>query len=283
MTMSDASATSPASTAGTTPASAAQPLLRVRGLRKHFGEHAVLRGIDLDVMPGDRIAILGASGSGKSTLLRCLNLMELPSAGTVELAGQALGRAAPGSKAEPDARLYSEAELTRVCQRVGMVFQQFNLFPHMTAVGNVMEGLCIVRGLGKAEARKRAEVELARVGLADKAEAYPARLSGGQKQRVAIARALAMDPEVLLFDEPTSALDPELVGEVLRVIRSLAEEGRTMLLVTHEIGFAYHFANRVLFIAEGVIHEQGTPDQVLKHPSEPRTRAFVDRHREFDF
>jgi polar amino acid transport system ATP-binding protein len=283
MTMSDASATSPASTAGTTPASAAQPLLRVRGLRKHFGEHAVLRGIDLDVMPGDRIAILGASGSGKSTLLRCLNLMELPSAGTVELAGQALGRAAPGSKAEPDARLYSEAELTRVCQRVGMVFQQFNLFPHMTAVGNVMEGLCIVRGLGKAEARKRAQVELARVGLADKAEAYPARLSGGQKQRVAIARALAMDPEVLLFDEPTSALDPELVGEVLRVIRSLAEEGRTMLLVTHEIGFAYHFANRVLFIAEGVIHEQGTPDQVLKHPSEPRTRAFVDRHREFDF
>ena len=283
MTMADASATSPASAAGAMPASAAPPLLRVRGLRKHFGEHAVLRGIDLDVMPGDRIAILGASGSGKSTLLRCLNLMELPSAGTVELAGQALGRAAPGGQAEPDARLYSEAELTRVCQRVGMVFQQFNLFPHMTAIGNVMEGLCIVRGLGNTEARKRALVELARVGLADKAEAYPARLSGGQKQRVAIARALAMDPEVLLFDEPTSALDPELVGEVLRVIRSLAEEGRTLLLVTHEIGFAYHFANRVLFIAEGVIHEQGTPDQVLKHPSEPRTRAFVERHREFDF
>jgi polar amino acid transport system ATP-binding protein len=271
------------SSASDAPAGTVQPLLRVRGLRKHFGEHAVLRGIDLEVMPGDRIAILGASGSGKSTLLRCLNLMELPSAGTVELAGQTLGRAAPGKQAEPGERLYSEAELTRVCQRVGMVFQQFNLFPHMTAVGNVMEGLCIVRGLGKAEARERAQAELARVGLADKAEAYPARLSGGQKQRVAIARALAMDPEVLLFDEPTSALDPELVGEVLRVIRSLAEEGRTMLLVTHEIGFAYHFANRVLFIAEGVIHEQGTPDQVLKHPSEPRTRAFVDRHREFDF
>jgi polar amino acid transport system ATP-binding protein len=278
MTTTDAS-----SPAGDLPAAGtAQPLLRVRGLQKHFGEHAVLRGIDLDVMPGDRIAILGASGSGKSTLLRCLNLMERPSGGTVELAGQALGRAAAG-KAEPGERLYDEAELTRVCQRVGMVFQQFNLFPHMTAIGNVMEGLRIVRGLGNAEARERAQAELARVGLADKAQAYPARLSGGQKQRVAIARALAMDPEVLLFDEPTSALDPELVGEVLRVIRSLAEEGRTMLLVTHEIGFAYHFANRVLFIAEGVIHEQGTPDQVLKHPTQPRTRAFVERHREFDF
>jgi len=277
MTMAEASLP-----AGDAPAATVQPLLRVRGLRKDFGEHAVLRGIDLDVMPGDRIAILGASGSGKSTLLRCLNLMERPSAGVVELAGQAIGRAAPG-RAEPGERIYDEAELTRVCQRVGMVFQQFNLFPHMTAIGNVMEGLRIVRGQGKAEARERAQAELARVGLADKAQAYPARLSGGQKQRVAIARALAMDPEVLLFDEPTSALDPELVGEVLRVIRSLAEEGRTMLLVTHEIGFAYHVANRVLFIAEGVIHEQGTPDQVLKHPTQPRTRAFVERHREFDF
>ncbi|MEO6363106.1 MAG: amino acid ABC transporter ATP-binding protein [Caldimonas sp.] len=259
-----------------------EPLLRVSGLQKHFGSNEVLRGIDLDVMPGDRIAILGASGSGKSTLLRCLNFMERPGAGVVELAGQAIGRAAPG-KADPGRRSYDEAELTRVRQRVGMVFQQFNLFPHMTALGNVMEGLRTVRGRRDAEARMRAEAELARVGLADKAEAYPARLSGGQKQRVAIARALAMDPEVLLFDEPTSALDPELVGEVLRVIRSLAEEGRTMLLVTHEIGFAYHFANRVLFIAEGVIHEQGTPDQVLKHPTQPRTQAFIDRHREFDF
>ena len=258
------------------------PLLRVRGLHKRFDALEVLRGIDLDVARGDRIAILGASGSGKSTLLRCLNFMERPSAGTVELAGQAIGREVTrrGGLIE---RSYDEAELTRVRQRVGMVFQQFNLFPHMTALGNVMEGLRTVRGQREAEARTRAEAELARVGLADKAEAYPARLSGGQKQRVAIARALAMDPEVLLFDEPTSALDPELVGEVLRVIRSLAEEGRTMLLVTHEIGFAYHFANRVLFIAEGVIHEQGTPDHVLKHPTEPRTRAFIDRHREFDF
>jgi polar amino acid transport system ATP-binding protein len=153
----------------------------------------------------------------------------------------------------------------------------------MTALGNVMEALRTVRGQRDAEARTRAQAELARVGLADKADAWPARLSGGQKQRVAIARALAMDPEVLLFDEPTSALDPELVGEVLRAIRSLAEEGRTMLLVTHEIGFAYHFASRVLFLHDGVIHEQGTPDQVLKHPVEERTRAFIARHREFDF
>jgi polar amino acid transport system ATP-binding protein len=277
-TIADASSSSPGGTA----ASPSQPLLRVRGLQKHFGDHAVLRAIDLDVMPGDRIAIVGASGSGKSTLLRCLNFMERPSAGVVELAGQAIGRAAPG-KGDGAARSYDEAELTRVRQRVGMVFQQFNLFPHMTALANVMEGLRTVRGQREADARTRAQAELARVGLADKAAAYPARLSGGQKQRVAIARALAMDPEVLLFDEPTSALDPELVGEVLRVIRSLAEEGRTMLLVTHEIGFAYHVANRVLFIADGVIHEQGTPDEVLKHPREARTRAFVERHREFDF
>jgi polar amino acid transport system ATP-binding protein len=260
-------------------------LMRVTGLHKQFGSHEVLRGIDLEVMPGDRIAILGASGSGKSTLLRCLNFMERPSAGVVELAGQAIGRPAPGAEGASGSgrRLYDEAELTRVRQRVGMVFQQFNLFPHMTALGNVMEGLRTVRGQGAIEARSRAESELARVGLADKAAQYPARLSGGQKQRVAIARALAMDPEVLLFDEPTSALDPELVGEVLRVIRSLAEEGRTMLLVTHEIGFAYHFANRVLFIADGVVHEQGTPDQMLKHPTQPRTQAFLQRHREFDF
>jgi polar amino acid transport system ATP-binding protein len=256
----------------------ATPLLQVRGLRKRFGADEVLRGIDLDVQPGDRIAILGASGSGKSTLLRCLNFMEQPSAGTVTLAGQAIGTATAG-----DARRYDEAELTRVRQRVGMVFQQFNLFPHMTVLANVMEGLRTVQRMPAPAARLKAQAELARVGLADKADAYPARLSGGQKQRVAIARALAMEPEVLLFDEPTSALDPELVGEVLRVIRGLAEEGRTLLLVTHELGFAYHVANRVLFIADGVIHEQGPPDQVLKAPTQPRTQAFLARHREFDF
>jgi polar amino acid transport system ATP-binding protein len=242
-------------------------LLNVRGLTKRFAGNDVLRGIDLDVAQGERIAILGASGSGKSTLLRCLNFMEMPDAGIVTLDGKTVGR--------------RESELTLVRQRVGMVFQQFNLFPHMTAIGNVMEGLRTVRGQSKAEARTRAGKELARVGLADKAETYPAHLSGGQKQRVAIARALAMDPEMLLFDEPTSALDPELVGEVLGVIRSLAEEGRTMLLVTHELGFAYHVATRVIFLADGTIHEQGTPDEILKNPKRERTRAFLASHKQF--
>ena len=259
-----------------------EPMLRVTGLHKRFGNLEVLRGIDLDVMPGERIAILGASGSGKSTFLRCLNFMEIPSAGLIELDGRPIGterRQRDGSTG----RVYAERELTQVRQRVGMVFQQFNLFPHMTAAGNVMEALRTVRGASKAAAHERALTELARVGLADKADQYPARLSGGQKQRVAIARALAMDPELLLFDEPTSALDPELVGEVLGVIRSLADEGRTMLLVTHEIGFAYHVATRVLFVADGVIHESGTPDEVLKHPRQERTQAFLARHQEFSF
>jgi polar amino acid transport system ATP-binding protein len=248
-------------------------ILRVRGLIKRFGDNEVLHGIDLDVEPGERIAILGASGSGKSTLLRCLNFMEMPTAGSLVLDGKEIG---PNGK-------YRESELTAVRQRIGMVFQQFNLFPHMTAVGNVMEGLRTVRRQSKAEARARAEKELARVGLAEKADTFPAHLSGGQKQRVAIARALAMDPEMLLFDEPTSALDPELVGEVLNAIHSLADEGRTMLLVTHELGFAYHVATRVIFLADGRIHEQGTPDQILKNPKEERTRAFLASHHQFSF
>jgi polar amino acid transport system ATP-binding protein len=252
-------------------------ILRVRGLTKRFGANEVLRGIDLDVDRGERIAILGASGSGKSTLLRCLNFMELPTAGRIELDGRAIG------SERGKALVYREDELTAVRQRVGMVFQLFNLFPHMTAAGNVMEGLVTVRRQPKAEARLRAEKELARVGLADKADTWPAHLSGGQKQRVAIARALAMDPELLLFDEPTSALDPELVGEVLGVILGLAEEGRTMLLVTHELGFAYHMATRVIFLADGQIHEQGTPDEILKNPRKERTRAFLASHRQFSF
>jgi polar amino acid transport system ATP-binding protein len=251
-------------------------ILRVAGLVKRFGTNEVLRGIDLAVERGERIAILGSSGSGKSTLLRCLNFMELPTAGHIELDGQLLGRDGRGG-----VRVYRDSELIAVRQRVGMVFQQFNLFPHMTAVGNVMEGLRTVRRQSRAEARSRAEKELARVGLADKAEHYPAHLSGGQKQRVAIARALAMDPELLLFDEPTSALDPELVGEVLATIRSLADEGRTMLLVTHELGFAYHVATRVIFLADGAVLEQGTPDEVLRAPKQPRTRAFLDSHRQY--
>ena len=242
-------------------------ILGVSGLTKRFGQADVLRGLDLEVAPGERIAILGASGSGKSTLLRCLNFMEMPDSGTVTLDGKIVGR--------------RESELIQVRQRIGMVFQQFNLFPHMTAIGNVMEGLRTVRRFPKAEAQARAEKELARVGLVDKAASYPAHLSGGQKQRVAIARALAMEPELMLFDEPTSALDPELVGEVLGVIRTLADEGRTMLLVTHELGFAYHVATRVIFLADGVIHEEGTPDQVLVHPTKERTRAFLASHKEY--
>jgi polar amino acid transport system ATP-binding protein len=257
-------------------------LLRVSGLRKHFGDQEILKGIDLIVNPGDRIAILGVSGSGKSTLLRCLNFMETPTQGRIQLAGQAIG----SERILRDGSIqttYTERELIRVRQRVGMVFQQFNLFPHMTALGNVMEGLRTVQGMAHDSAQIKALEQLSRVGLLDKANDYPARLSGGQKQRVAIARALAMEPELLLFDEPTSALDPELVVEVLRVIRALVEEGRTMLLVTHELGFAYHFANRVLFIADGVIHESGTPDEVLKNPRQARTQAFLARHNEFKF
>ena len=242
-------------------------ILGVSGLVKRFGGNTVIAGVDLDVKKGERIAVLGASGSGKSTLLRCLNFMEMPDAGTITLDGKVIGR--------------RESELTLVRQRIGMVFQQFNLFPHMTALGNVMEGLRTVRRMSKSDAQARAEKELARVGLADKVAHYPAHLSGGQKQRVAIARALAMDPELLLFDEPTSALDPELVGEVLGVIRALAEEGRTMLLVTHELGFAYHVATRVIFLADGTIHEEGTPDEVLKRPKRERTQAFLASHNEF--
>ena len=253
-------------------------ILKVTGLTKRFGATDVLRGIDLEVARGERIAILGASGSGKSTLLRCLNFMERPGGGTIALDGRVLGR--EGWAGE---RNYPESELIQVRQRVGMVFQQFNLFPHMTAIGNVMEGLRTVRRMPKPEAEARARKELARVGLAEKAETYPAHLSGGQKQRVAIARALAMDPEMLLFDEPTSALDPELVGEVLAVILALAEEGRTMMLVTHELGFAYHVATRVIFLADGAIHEQGTPDEVLKNPKKDRTRAFLASHKQFSF
>ena len=258
------------------------PVLRVTGLRKRYDKDEVLKGIDLDVQPGDRIAILGASGSGKSTFLRCLNFMEQPTAGRIELGGRPIGTERTRRHGSSETA-YTESELTRVRQRVGMVFQQFNLFPHMTAVGNVMEGLRTVQGKGRDDAAALALKQLTRVGLADKADVYPSRLSGGQKQRVAIARALAMEPELLLFDEPTSALDPELVGEVLRVIRALAEEGRTMLLVTHELGFAYHFANRILFLADGVILEQGTPDEVLKHPREARTQAFLAGHNEFSF
>ncbi|SMH61630.1 amino acid ABC transporter ATP-binding protein [Azospirillum agricola] len=253
-------------------------VLQVEDLHKSFGSTEVLKGIDLSVRRGERIAILGSSGSGKSTLLRCLNVLEMPTRGRLILDGEAVGKPAAGG-----ATRYREAELNRLRARVGMVFQQFNLFPHMTALENVMEGPLSVLGWPKAEARRTAQRHLERVGLGGKADAHPARLSGGQQQRVAIARALAMDPEVLLFDEPTSSLDPELVGEVLGVINDLSEDGRTMLLVTHELGFAYHFATRILFLHEGRILEDGPPEQVLKSPREERTRRFLDRFTAFRF
>ncbi len=259
-----------------------QPILEVRTLHKWFKDLHVLQGLDLDVHPGERIAIIGGSGSGKSTLLRCLNFMEMPTKGQIVLDGKRVGKVRTGRDGT-DQVTYPESELCQVRERVGMVFQQFNLFPHMTVLENTMEGLVTVQRIPRDQARRRAEEELAKVGLAAKLSAYPSQLSGGQQQRVAIARALAMEPEVLLFDEPTSSLDPELVGEVLRVIRTLAEEGRTMLLVTHELGFAYHFATKVIFLADGLFHEVGSPDEVLKHPRKERTRAFLDRFTEFKF
>ncbi|WP_323038576.1 amino acid ABC transporter ATP-binding protein [Gemmobacter sp.] len=256
------------------------PILRTTGLRKSFGDLEVLKGIDLTVAPGERIAIIGGSGSGKSTLLRCLNFMELPSAGRVELDGALIGQAQTGRDGT-ERISYSERALTQVRRRVGMVFQQFNLFPHMTVLQNTMEGLVTVDRMPRALARDRALAELRRVGLEDKLDAWPSQLSGGQQQRVAIARALAMQPEVLLFDEPTSSLDPELVGEVLRTINALAEEGRTMLLVTHELGFAYRFATRVLYLYDGLIHEEGTAEQIFRAPQREKTRAFIERSNEF--
>ncbi|WP_233963699.1 amino acid ABC transporter ATP-binding protein [Pectobacterium versatile] len=253
-------------------------VLRIRGLQKRFGAVEVLKGIDLDVRRGEKIAIIGGSGSGKSTLLRCLNFMEIPSSGTIELDGVVLGKT--DAKGQRD---YPEKQLCAVRERVGMVFQQFNLFPHLTVLENVREALLSVKNKPRHEADSIAKAQLEKVGLGNKQEARPASLSGGQQQRVAIARALAMSPEIMLFDEPTSSLDPELVGEVLHTIRALAEEGRTLLLVTHELGFAYHFADRVIFIENGVIHEMGSAEQVLKNPQQPRTQAFLARFAERSF
>ncbi|MEL6204297.1 MAG: amino acid ABC transporter ATP-binding protein [Pseudomonadota bacterium] len=250
-------------------------IVRIENLHKSFGTLEVLKGIDLSVEQGEAVVILGSSGSGKSTMLRCVNFMETPSDGRIYLKGDLIGTERNG------AMRYREAELCALRARIGMVFQHFNLFPHMTVLDNVMEGQLIVLKRDKAEARDKAMAQLQRVGLAEKAEEYPARLSGGQKQRVAIARALAMDPEVMLFDEVTSALDPELVGEVLKTMRQLAEEGMTMLCVTHELGFAYHVANRVLFLHQGAILEQGEPQSVLKAPQTDRMREFLDGHSLF--
>ncbi len=255
-----------------------KPILRLINLKKSFQSNNVFTGVNLDVVAGDRISILGASGSGKSTLLRCINFLEIPDEGEIELSGDIVGDSSRDGKMR-----YPERHLRALRQRVGMVFQQFNLFPHMTVIDNVAEGPMTVRKIAAKKARERAIAELDRVGLGEKADTYPSRLSGGQKQRVAIARALAMDPEILLFDEPTSSLDPALVGEVLGVIEQLANEGRTMLLVTHEIGFAYHVSTRVVFLAENGIYETGTPDEVLKNPGKPLTQQFLAEHQRFQF
>ncbi len=250
-------------------------IVRIDGLHKSFGNLDVLKGIGMSVKAGETVVLLGSSGSGKSTLLRCVNFMEVPTQGQVFLHGDLVGSETNGKMS------YRESELCSLRTRIGMVFQHFNLFPHMTVEQNVMEGQITVLKRTRTEARSKALAQLERVGLGDKAQEYPARLSGGQKQRVAIARALAMDPDVMLFDEVTSALDPELVGEVLKTMRQLADEGMTMLVVTHELGFAYHVANRVLFLDGGVILEEGEPQHILKNPKTTRMREFLDGHSLF--
>ncbi|GAA4629522.1 amino acid ABC transporter ATP-binding protein [Actinoallomurus vinaceus] len=248
-------------------------LIRARGIRKSFGSQQVLRGIDLDVQSGEVCCVIGPSGSGKSTLLRCINHLEKLDGGQIHVGGELIGYRRSGNRLHE----LSVREAARQRAGIGMVFQRFNLFPHRTALENVMEGPRQVKREPAAEVRERALALLGRVGLRDKAGSYPAQLSGGQQQRVAIARALAMRPQVMLFDEPTSALDPELVGEVLETMRSLAEEGMTMIIVTHEIGFAREVADTLIFIDEGVIVEQGPPRDVIAAPSHERTRAFLSK------
>jgi polar amino acid transport system ATP-binding protein len=244
-------------------------MLSLQGVCKRFGQLEVLRGVDLEVKKGEVVCVLGPSGSGKSTLLRCLNLLEPPEEGDIHLEGRSICKG-PGSGTGEQSW-----ELDFVRQRVGIVFQQFNLFPHKTALQNVTLAQEKVLGRSSTEAREKGAELLERVGLGDKLNEYPERLSGGQQQRVAIARALAMDPHVMLFDEVTSALDPELVKEVLDSMRELAEEGMTMIVVTHEIGFAREVADRVVFMDEGVIVEDGPPSQVIDSPREERTKKFL--------
>lgn len=250
---------------------ATRGLVEVHGVRKSFHGVEVLKGIDLTVEPGEVVALLGPSGSGKSTLLRTINHLETVDAGSVTVDGEFIGYELRHGKLQE----LREREILQRRTQVGIVFQNFHLFPHLTALENITEAPLALRRLGKSEARELALALLDRVGLVEKADAYPRQLSGGQQQRVAIARALALQPKVLLFDEPTSALDPELVGEVLDVIRDLAKLGTTLVIVTHEIGFAREVADRVVFLDEGRIVEQGTPDEVLTRPRHARTREFV--------
>jgi len=249
------------------------PTLSVRDIQKSFGPLHVLKGVSLDVARGEVVTLIGSSGSGKSTFLRCMNLLEIPQSGTLK-AGARQFTFGNGERTPRD------AELALLRRDVGMVFQHFNLFPHMSALENIAEGPVQVKGTPKAEAHELARDLLAKVGLAEKADTFPARLSGGQKQRVAIARALAMKPDVMLFDEVTSALDPELVGEVLNVIRALAADGMTMILVTHEMAFAADVSHRVGFMSEGVMAEIGSADEVIRHPKHPRLISFLERFRQ---
>ncbi|EPH92162.1 amino acid ABC transporter ATP-binding protein [Enterococcus casseliflavus] len=238
-------------------------MIKVEKLVKIFGENTVLKEIDLEVTPGEVVVIIGPSGSGKSTFLRCLNLLEQPTGGKITFEGNDL--------------LAKGVKIDQIRQKMGMVFQSFNLFPHKTVLENLTISPIKVKQQGQAAAEETAKGLLEQVGLAEKADSYPSSLSGGQQQRVAIARALAMDPDVMLFDEPTSALDPEMVGEVLTVMQALAEKGMTMVVVTHEMGFAKEVADRVIFMADGIIQEQGTPEQIFEHPQNARTQDFLSK------
>jgi polar amino acid transport system ATP-binding protein len=249
------------------------PMVRAEAVHKRFGRLEVLRGIDLEVQPGEVMVIIGPSGSGKSTFLRCINHLEKINAGRLWVDGELVGYRQSGD------RLYElkEREVSRKRSEIGMVFQHFNLFPHMTALGNVIEAPMRVKGVRRAHAVERGRERLVQVGLGEKADVYPAQLSGGQQQRVAIARALAMEPKLMLFDEPTSALDPELVGEVLEAMKKLAASGMTMIVVTHEMGFAREVGDQLVFMDQGTVLEQGKPTEVLAKPRHERTRSFVAR------
>ncbi|MBP3128026.1 amino acid ABC transporter ATP-binding protein [Thalassospira sp. ER-Se-21-Dark] len=247
------------------------PILTISGLHKSFGKVEVLKGIDLTMQQGDVVSLIGSSGSGKTTLLRCVNLLEDFEQGSIELAGQSIGYKQDGGQR----RRLPEREIARQRAMTGMAFQQFNLFPHMTAVRNVMLGLIKTKKMAKDEARTIAEKWLERVGMAQRRDHYPGQLSGGQQQRVAIARAIAMNPQIMLFDEVTSALDPELVAEVLAVVRDLANEGMTMLLVTHEMRFARDVSTKVVFMHQGRIHEEGTPEEIFGAPKTERLQGFL--------